>query len=129
MKPITRLARRSAPLLLSALLLAQAPLARAELLDADAARAEQAAQAGAPASQEELDRAKVKNYLATTELKERLVTLGVDGLNAQARVDAMTPQEVHALAQRIDNLPAGGALSDRDIILVLLVTLLLVVLL
>ena len=53
----------------------------------------------------------------------------MDGLNATARVDAMTHEEVHALAQRIDAMPAGGALSDRDIIFILLISLLLVVVL
>ena len=53
----------------------------------------------------------------------------MDGLNASARVDAMSHEEVHALAERIDAMPAGGALSDRDIILILLVALLVVVVL
>jgi hypothetical protein len=129
MMPLSRFARRSSWLLVAVLGL-QLPVAHAEMLGPEAVQQEQAANQAAPQpSQAELDRAKVKQFLETNDLKNRLAALGVDGLNASRRVDAMTHEEVHALAQRIDSLPAGGALSDRDIILVLLVTLLLVVLL
>lgn len=108
---------------LVALMALQAPIARAELLGPDAALAAEGQ------SREELDRAKVRAFLERADLQDRLRTLGVDGLNSTARVNAMTQEEVHALAQRIDSMPAGGAMSDRDWILVLLVALLLVVVL
>ncbi len=71
----------------------------------------------------------MQQFLEGAALKDRLRAMGVDGLNAGSRVDAMTQDEVHALAQRIDSLPAGGAFSDRDIILILLIALLVVVVL
>lgn len=108
---------------LAAVMALQAPIARAELLGPEAVFTT------GGQSREELDRAKVRHFLESNNLQERLRTLGVDGLNASARVNAMTQEEVHALAQRIDSMPAGGALADRDIILILLVTLLLVVVL
>jgi hypothetical protein len=37
----------------------------------------------------------------------------------------MTDQEVHAMAQKIDSMPAGGTLSDRDLLLILVLVLLL----
>ena len=80
-------------------------------------------------TQADRDRERVKQFLESNKLQDRLRTLGVDGLNANARVDAMSHEEVHALAERIDAMPAGGALSDRDIILILLVALLVVVVL
>jgi hypothetical protein len=43
---------------------------------------------------------------------------------AQQRVDALTDAEVMHLAGKIDSLPAGGALSNQDLILILLVAIL-----
>lgn len=98
----------------------QAPLVHAGLIGAD-----RAAQALAQ-DEAEADRAKVQQFLDRATVKERLQALGVDSLNAQARVKAMSDAEVHALAQRIDTLPAGGALSQNDWILILLLAILLV---
>ena len=108
---------------LAAVVALQAPLAQAELIGPEAVLAMQSP------VQEQLDRAKVQQFLESAALKDRLRAMGVDGINASQRIDAMTEQEVHALAQRIDSLPAGGAFSDRDIILVLLIALLIVVVL
>ena len=52
----------------------------------------------------------------------------VDGLAAKDRVAALTDQEVHALAESIDALPAGGNLGTNDIIVILLVAILVVLL-
>lgn len=122
MKRLTHFVRHSCWGLAAALAL-QMPLAQAELIGPEAAMPAQ------PATQEQLDRAKVQQFLESAALQDRLRALGVDGLHAASRVDAMTPQEVHALAQRIDSAPAGGAFSDREIILVLLVALLIAVVL
>jgi len=54
--------------------------------------------------------------------------MGVDGLAAKDRVAALTDQEVHALAESIDALPAGGNLGTNDIIVILLVAILVVLL-
>ena len=101
----------------------QASMAQAEMLGPEAVLESSAS------TQADRDREKVKQFLDSNKLQDRLRTLGVDGLNANARVDAMSHEEVHALAERIDAMPAGGALSDRDIILILLVALLVVVVL
>jgi hypothetical protein len=45
--------------------------------------------------------------------------------SAKDRVAAMTDQEVHAMAQKIDSMPAGGALSNNDLILIMVIVLLL----
>lgn len=122
---MSRLARLFCSLLVASFALQAAPV-RAGLIGADAAAMPAPLQAVDPA---EAERAKVKLFLETAALKDKLRALGVDGLNASRRVDAMTQEEVHAMAQKIDSMPAGGALSDRDIILILLVSLLLVVVL
>jgi hypothetical protein len=54
--------------------------------------------------------------------------MGVSGLNASDRVASMTEAEVHALAQRIDAMPAGGALTGNDLLLVLLIALVVAIL-
>lgn len=100
---------------LSVLMLAQAPLARAEIVDTAAI---------APQDQAAQDRAKVDDFIERANVKERLVAMGVSGLVAKQRVESLSEAEVHALAQRIDTLPAGGALSNTDLILVLLIAIL-----
>jgi hypothetical protein len=75
------------------------------------------------------DRAKVQQFLDRAGVAERLQALGVDALAARDRVDAMSDAEVHALAQRMDAMPAGGSLSQNDLILVLLIAILVALLL
>lgn len=101
--------------LFAATLSLQVPFARAELVTTDEAAGQK------PAMDE---RAKVQSFLEQASVKERLQALGVDGVLAQDRVAALSEEEIHALAQRIDTLPAGGNLSNTDIILILLVAIL-----
>ena len=103
---------------MSVLMLAQAPLAQAEIVDTLAV---------APQDQAEQDRAKVDAFIERANVKERMVAMGVSGLVAKQRVESLSEAEVHALAQRIDTLPAGGNLSNTDLILVLLIAILVVV--
>jgi hypothetical protein len=70
--------------------------------------------------QVEADRAKVHAFIEQGRVVDKLKLLGVDAVSAQQRVDAMTPQEVHLLAQNIDTLPAGGVLTTSDYIIILL---------
>lgn len=106
--------------LLALLLSAQMPAARAGLIGADEA---------AGTSQSEVERAKVQSFLERADVKQRLQALGVDALASGDRVAALSDAEVHALAQRIDTLPAGGALSNQDLILILLIAILVALLL
>jgi hypothetical protein len=50
----------------------------------------------------------VKSFLDRQEVIERLQAWGVEPAEAQARIDAMTAEEVTLLAGEIDQLPAGG---------------------
>ena len=103
---------------LSVLMLVLEPMSRAEIVDTVAM---------APQEQAEQDRAKVDAFIERANVKERLVAMGVTGLLAKQRVESLSEAEVHALAQRIDTLPAGGNLSNTDLILVLLIAILVVV--
>ena len=83
----------------------------------------------AAGNQAEVDRAKVRGFLERADLRERLQAMGVNGLGAADRVATLTDAEVHALAERIDTLPAGGALSNQDLILIVLIAILVVIIL
>jgi hypothetical protein len=87
----------------------------------------EAAMPGGAAAQTEADRAKVQQFLERASVRERLQAMGVQALNARDRVDSLTQEEVHALAQRIDSMPAGGNLSQNDLIIILLVAILVIV--
>jgi hypothetical protein len=74
--------------------------ARAGMIGADQAAAVQSVQT---------DRATVMSVLDRGETVAQLQALGVDPQTARARVNAMTDQEVHALAQDIQTAPAGAS--------------------
>jgi hypothetical protein len=70
----------------------------------------------------------LKTLAQRPELAKEMQALGIAPEQAQARVDAMTDAEVVALAGKLDSLPAGGALSNNDLILVLLIVILIIAL-
>ena len=96
----------------------QLPVAHGEMIGPERASA-----AEEPTGADQ-DRAKVQQFLDRAGVKERLQTLGVDALNARDRVNAMSDAEVHALAQRMDAMAAGGNLTEHDWILIVLVAIL-----
>jgi len=53
-------------------------------------------------------RAKVAQTLAREDVRAELLARGVNPADVQARVDALSDDEVAQLAQKIDALPAGG---------------------
>jgi hypothetical protein len=99
-------------------LLVQAPFAQAEIVDTqDLAVQSQTAQ----------DQAKVQSFFERATVKEKLEAMGVQGLVAKDRVASLSEQEVHALAERIDAMPAGGTLSQTDMMFILLIAILVVI--
>ena len=60
------------------------------------------------ASQAESARQKLGRYLERGEVRAALERFGVEPAAARARVDALSDDEVAAIAGRIDSLPAGG---------------------
>jgi hypothetical protein len=87
----------------------------AEIVDTDAMSVQ---------NQAEQDRAKVQSFVDRANVKERLLAMGVSGVAAKDRVASLSEQEVHALAQRIDSMPAGGTLTSMDLVLILLIAIL-----
>lgn len=76
------------------------------------------------ARQTGIERQQVRDWLARDEVRSQLTAMGVDVKAAQARVDSMTPQEVHVMAQRMDQMPAGaGALEAAVLVLLILILL------
>ena len=55
------------------------------------------------------ERARLKSLLDRAEVREQMQALGVSPKAARDRVDALSDEEVVALANRLDQLPAGGS--------------------
>jgi Family of unknown function (DUF6627) len=53
-------------------------------------------------------RDKVRDFIDRSEVRNELQRLGVGPAAAQARVSAMSDEEVASIAGKIDRLPAGG---------------------
>ena len=73
------------------------------------------------------DREKVRNFLLREDVRDQLVTLGIDPQEAESRVSGLSDAEIQQIAGRIDELPAGEGLgvvvgAILIIFLVLLIT-------
>jgi len=51
---------------------------------------------------------RINGVLAQDSVRKQMIALGVDPLDAQARVAAMTDSELQTLDRQIGDLPAGG---------------------
>lgn len=79
------------------------PMAKAEMISTETV---------ITASQNEDNRAQLRAFMERDDLRQALVDKGIDMEEAQARIDALSDQEVASLVQQIDSLPAGaGALG------------------
>ena len=54
--------------------------------------------------------------------------MGIDAQAVKERVARLTDQEVNELARELDTLPAGGDISNRNLVAILLIVLLVVLL-
>ena len=70
-------------------------------------------------------RAQMKALLQRPELADELKLRGASPAEARVRVDAMTDDEVLALAGKVGDLPAGAGLSNNELILILVIILIL----
>ncbi|TMH27919.1 MAG: hypothetical protein E6H63_09565 [Betaproteobacteria bacterium] len=90
------------------------------------------AQAGVIGTEQALqapsERERVKAMLERPEVARELQKLGINARDAAARVDAMSNEEVAQLAGRLDALPAGGVLSNQDLVIILLVVIIVLLL-
>jgi len=74
------------------------------------------------------DRARIQEFLDRKDASEKLQSMGLDKEVVKQRVAGLSGQEVHELARKFDALPAGGNVSDRNLIAILLIVLLVVLL-
>ena len=66
------------------------------------------------------DRTAVLNMLSRADVASQLQALGIDPAQAKDRVQAMSNQEIAALADRLESLPAGAS-SSGGVILVIII--------
>jgi len=107
---------------MAALLCVQAPLAHAGIVSTDQITAQHERNA---------ERARIHAFLDRASVRDRIQAMGLQGVDADARVAAMSDQEVHTIAQQIDSLPAGGnpaGFTNDQLIIVLLIAILVAVL-
>lgn len=63
-------------------------------------------------------------FLARDEVRNQLISLGVDPVQAQERVQALSDEELAMLGERLDNLPAGaGAIEIIGVVFLVLLIL------
>jgi hypothetical protein len=73
------------------------------------------------AQQDIADRDKVRMFLGRADIVAQLQALGVSQDDAQARIDALTDEEVKNIAGNLDSLPAGGDGGWVAVLLIILV--------
>lgn len=69
----------------------------------------------------QVDRARVKDFLARDDVRQVLVAQGVDPAEAAARVDSLSNAEVLQIQNRIDALPAGAGFWGIVLIVVIVI--------
>ena len=72
-------------------------------------------------SASQTDRAALLNLVGRADVSRQLQALGIDPAQAKQRVQAMTDQEIGALAQRIGSLPAGGTSDGWVVVIIILI--------
>jgi len=72
----------------------------------------------------DLDLARVNATLERVQVRDQMVALGVDPAVVDARVARLTDSELRSLAERMDQMPAGGdALAIIGIVFLVLIIL------
>ena len=78
---------------------------------------------------QDAERERVKALVARPELAQQLKQMGVVPEEVQARIDAMTDEEVRSLAGRLNAVPAGGEMTTQEWLLIIVVILLVIIIL
>ena len=59
------------------------------------------------------------------QVRQQLIELGVDPVDATIRVDQMTDQQILTLREEISKLPAGAGISTTNLLLIIIILILL----
>lgn len=88
-------------------------------------------QAGMIATEKALpgDRARLNTLIERPEVAQQLEKMGIPADQAKERVAAMSEAEVASIAGKLDSAIAAGAMSNTDLIIVLLIVLLILIVL
>jgi hypothetical protein len=62
----------------------------------------------AASAQSQSERERIRTFFDREDVRKQLQAQGIDVKAANARVDALTDDEVHKVAGNLDNMPAGG---------------------
>jgi len=73
-------------------------------------------------------RDRLRSFLDRKDVQSRLTALGIDPAEARARSDSLSDVEVRQIADKIDQLPAGGDFGGTALYLAIIAFLMLVVL-
>ena len=75
-------------------------------------------------AQSQPERERVRTFLDREDVRKELHAQGIDADTAKMRVSALTDEEVHKVAGKLDTMPAGGEILGIlfSIFVVLLVT-------
>ncbi|MDH3900358.1 MAG: PA2779 family protein [Gammaproteobacteria bacterium] len=55
------------------------------------------------------DRARVESFIDQENVRDQMISMGVDPAEVRERLAALTDEELRILNSNIDNLPAGGS--------------------
>ncbi|HXM81828.1 MAG TPA: PA2779 family protein [Burkholderiales bacterium] len=72
-------------------------------------------------SADSADRTTVLNVLSRSDVVSQLQSLGIDPAQARNRVQAMSDQEIAALANRLESLPAGASNTGAVVLVIIIV--------
>jgi len=87
---------------------------------------DEAAASVEPANQN-ADREKLRAFMERPEVAKQLQKMGVSSDEAKARVAAMSDAEVRMVAGRLDMLPAGGRITNTELVIIILLAVILLV--
>jgi len=109
-------------LILFAALLAFFGAANAELVGTDEAAA--SVQPAKP----DADRERLRAFMERPEVVKQLQKMGVTPEQAKARVAAMSDAEVRVVAGKLDMLPAGGRITNTELVIIILLAVIILIL-
>ncbi|SDX66306.1 hypothetical protein SAMN05443545_106305 [Aidingimonas halophila] len=117
-----KLARVLSPLLIACLVLGSLPVAAAPASPTEGGLV--STQDALSADQVQADRERIDDVLSRQDVQDQLLAQGVDPADVRDRVDALSDQEVHDMADRLDDMPAGASVVGAlfAVFVILLVT-------